>query len=130
EEGIPLFSDIACMAGVEASDWSWATLLADFDNDGHRDIFISNGIERRPNGLDYINYISADSVQRFASDEAFIDKMPYGKVKNVIYRNRGDLTFEDVSDGWMNGAVSLSNGAAYADLDNDGDLDLIVSNIN
>lgn len=130
EEGIPLFSDIACMAGVEASDWSWATLLTDFDNDGYRDIFISNGIERRPNGLDYINYISDDSVQRFASADAFIDKMPLGRVKNVMYRNRGDLTFEDVSGQWMNNPVSLSNGAAYADLDNDGDLDLVINNIN
>lgn len=130
ENGIPLFSDIACMAGVEASDWSWATLLADFDNDGYRDIFISNGIERRPNGLDYINYISDDSVQRFASDEMFIDKMPLGKVKNMIFRNRGDLTFEDVSGNWMNNPASLSNGAAYADLDNDGDLDLVINNIN
>src|SRR5690606_5899383 len=101
-----------------------------FDNDGHRDIFISNGIERRPNGLDYINFINDDSVQRFASDEAFIDKMPLGKVKNVMYRNKGDLTFEDVSGQWMNNPVSLSNGAAYADLDNDGDLDLVVNNIN
>lgn len=130
DDGVPLYSDIACLAGVEASDWSWATLLADFDNDGYRDIFISNGIERRPNGLDYINYISDDSVQRFASDDAFIEKMPYGKVKNVLYRNRGDLTFEDVSGQWMNAPESLSNGAAYADFDNDGDLDLVVNNIN
>lgn len=130
EDGIPLFSDIACMAGVEASDWSWATLLADFDNDGHRDIFISNGIERRPNGLDYINFISDDSIQRFAGDNVFIDKMPLGKVKNVMFRSRGDLTFEDVSDRWMNNPASLSNGAAYADLDNDGDLDLVINNIN
>jgi hypothetical protein len=130
EDGLPIFSDIACLAGVEASDWSWAALLADFDNDGFRDIFVSNGIERRPNGLDYIHYISDDSIQRFADDNAFISKMPPGTVRNVVWRNRGDLTFEDVSAAWMNTPPSLSNGAAYGDLDNDGDLDLVLNNIN
>lgn len=128
-DGIPLFSDIACLAGVEASDWSWSALLADFDNDGFRDIFVTNGIERRPNGLDYIHYISDDSVQRYADDNTFISKMPPGTVSNVIWRNKGDLTFEDVSDVWMKMPPSLSNGAAYGDLDNDGDLDLVVNNI-
>lgn len=129
-DGVPLFSDIASLSGVEATDWSWSTLLADFDNDGYKDIFVTNGIRGRPNDLDYINYINDDSVQHFATDRQFIDKMPVGQVKNVFYRNRGDLTFEDVSESWIGGRKSLSNGASYADLDNDGDLDLIVNNIN
>lgn len=124
------FSDIAALAGVEATDWSWGPLLADFDNDGLRDLFIANGIMRRPNDLDYINYISSDSAQRFLSDQAMIDKMPSGKVPNFFFRNNGDLTFDHVSERWATINPSLSNGSAYADLDNDGDLDLVINNIN
>lgn len=125
-----LFSDVAPMAGVAATDWSWAALLADFDNDGSKDLFITNGIAGRPNDLDYINYISNDSAQRRFTDEQLFSKMPSGSVPNVMYRNTGRLRFEDVSKKWLNGVPSLSNGAAYADLDNDGDLDLAVNNIN
>lgn len=124
------FSDIAPLAGVEATDWSWGPLLADFDNDGLRDLFIANGIMRRPNDLDYINYISSDSAQRFLSDQAMIDKMPSGKIPNFFFKNNGDLTFEDVSENWAKIKPTLSNGSAYADFDNDGDLDLVVNNIN
>ncbi len=124
------FSDIAPIAGVEATDWSWGPLLADFDNDGLRDLFIANGIMRRPNDLDYINYISSDSAQRFLSDQAMIDKMPSGKVPNFFFRNNGDLTFDNVSESWTTVNPTLSNGSAYADFDNDGDLDLVVNNIN
>lgn len=124
------FSDIAPLAGIEATDWSWSPLLADFDNDGFRDLFIANGIMRRPNDLDYINYISGDSAQRFLSDQQMIDKMPSGKVANFFFRNNGDLTFKDVSVSWIGNKPTLSNGASYADLDNDGDLDLVVNNIN
>jgi enediyne biosynthesis protein E4 len=127
--GTLLFSDIAPFARVEATDWSWGPLLADFDNDGFRDFFVANGIDRRPNDLDYINYISTDSAQRFLSDRQMIDKMPSGKVPNYFFRNTGKLTFDDVSESWIGLNSTLSNGAAYADLDNDGDLDLIVNNI-
>ena len=127
---VPLFSDIAPLAGVEATDWSWAPLLADFDNDGFKDLFIANGIVGRPNGLDYINYISSDSAQRFFTDEQMISKLPSGKVPNFFFKNQGDLTFKDVSNSWIGDKETFSNGAAYADLDNDGDLDLIVNNIN
>ncbi len=124
------FSDIAPLAGIEATDWSWGPLLADFDNDGLRDLFVANGILRRPNDLDYINYISSDSAQRFLSDQAMIDKMPSGKVANFFLKNNGDLTFDNVSDTWAILNPTFSNGAAYADFDNDGDLDLVVNNIN
>ena len=130
DDGHPLFSDIAALAGVEASDWSWSPLLADFDNDGWKDLFISNGILTRPNDLDYINFISTDSARRYYDYEEFIRRMPSGAVPNLFFRNDGNLRFLDVSERWTGKNASFSTGAAYADLDNDGDLDLVVNNIN
>ena len=129
-EGHLLFSDIATLAGVHASDWSWAPLLADFDNDGHKDLFIANGILTRPNDLDYINFVSSDSAQEYYGYEEFIRNMPSGTVPNLFYKNEGDLRFRDVSPQWIGVQPTLSTGAAYADLDNDGDLDLVINNIN
>jgi hypothetical protein len=127
-EGFLQFSDVACYAGVEATDWSWAPLVADFDNDGLKDIFITSGIIGRPNDLDYINYISKDSAQRFYSDAELSSKMPEGSAPNSIFRNNGNSTFSDPGD-WMRMKPGFSNGAAYADLDLDGDLDIIVNRI-
>lgn len=124
------FMDVAPFAGVEATDWSWAPLLADFDNDGFKDLFIANGIVRRPNDLDYINFISSDSAQRFMSEDEMINNMPTGRVSNFIFRNLNGYKFSDVSNPWIGQNPGYSTGAAYADLDGDGDLDMVLNNIN
>jgi enediyne biosynthesis protein E4 len=129
------FSEIALFAGVAATDWSWSTFFADFDLDGDKDIFVSNGIFRRSNDLDYVNFISNDTIQRVLNNKLnerqlrFITKMPQEKVKNFLFDNNNDSTFTNKTDDWGLNKPSYSNGAAYADLDNDGDLDLVVNNI-
>lgn len=128
------FVDIAVMSGVAATDWSWSPLLADYDNDGIKDLFIANGIVHRPNNLDYVKFASDDSL-RYAIetsqslDEKAIKLMPEGKVHNYLYRGTPSLRYEDKSAAWGFETPGISNGAAYADLDNDGDLDLITNNI-
>ncbi|GAB4015348.1 VCBS repeat-containing protein [Spirosoma koreense] len=128
------FIDVGILAGVAATDWSWSPLLADYDNDGIKDLFVANGIARRPNNLDYVRYISDASTQNelgssSALDEKAIQLMPEGKVHNYLYRGTASLQFDDKSETWGFATPSLSCGAAYADLDNDGDLDLITNNI-
>ncbi len=131
------FSDIAMFAGVSATDWSWSTLFADFDLDGEKDIFIANGIQRRFNDLDYINFASADTVRikiegaDIMSDNElqYISKMPKIKIQNYLYINNGDSTFSNLASKWGLNQLSYSQGSAYADFDNDGDLDLVVNNI-
>ena len=130
ESGGLNFQDIAPAAGVDATDWSWAPLMVDFDGDGWKDVFVSNGIVRRPNDLDYINFISSNSIQQLENVLPWIQKMPEGKVSNFIFKNKGNLTFEDKTIAWGLSLPSFSNGAAYADLDNDGDPDLVVNRIN
>lgn len=124
------FSEIGQLAGVAATDWSWSTLFADLDNDGWKDIFITNGIVRRPNDLDYINYTYNEEVQKKASSLEMAAQMPDGAVPNFAYRNKGNLQFEDVSKKWGLDWKGCSMGTAYGDLDNDGDLDLVVNNLN
>jgi hypothetical protein len=129
-QAYPSFSEIGQLAGISATDWSWSPLLADFDNDGWKDLFVGNGIFRRPNDLDYLKFISNATVQQSATDQSLTEKMPFGKVANFAYRNQGNLSFEDVSASWGLNQVGCSNGAAYADLDRDGDLDLVLNNLN
>ena len=128
-------ADIALYAGIAATDWSWSPLIADFDNDGIKDLFVTNGIVRRPNDLDYIKYYSdADNngmeQNRKSSDSNLIQKMPAGKVHNYMFQGTDSLKYADKSFEWGFEIPTWSNGAAYADLDNDGDLDLVINNIN
>jgi hypothetical protein len=128
------FMEVGSMAGMAATDWSWSPLLADYDNDGIKDLFISNGIVHRPNNLDYVKFAADDSL-RYAMetshslDERAIKLMPDGKMHNYLFRGTPSLQFEDKSTAWGFETPDYSNGAAYADLDNDGDLDLITNNI-
>jgi len=134
-QGQGRFSEIGLMAGIQATDWSWAPLLADFDNDGRKDLFVSNGIYRRPNDLDYIDYVSNELIPSIGRDitgrdTMLLQRMPRAEVPNVAFRNEGALQFSDRSAAWGLNQAGTSNGAAYADLDNDGDLDLVTNNIN
>ena len=130
------YSEIAYFSGVSATDWSWSGLLFDMDNDGFRDIYVTNGINHDLTDLDFVDFLANDIIQKMAitgkkeAIDSIIDKMPVNPLPNYAYRNNGDLTFTDEAANWGLGIPSLSNGAAYGDLDNDGDLDLVVSNVN
>ena len=130
------FSEIGIFAGIEATDWSWAPLFFDFDHDGYKDLFISNGIPRRMNDIDYVNFRADHEIRYKAntnnleeSDLVVIEQMPRIKLPNRFFRNNGQLRFEDLTKMVKGGVDTYSNGALYADLDNDGDLDIVVNNI-
>lgn len=134
--GNGMFSEIGLYAGVYATDWSWSSLWVDFDNDGLKDLFISNGIPKRLNDIDYVNFISNDEMQERLrtnslgeKDLALVDKFPQIKLPNKFFRNNGNLTFQDLDQRIDGNTPTYSNGAVYADLDNDGDLDVVVNNI-
>ena len=131
ESGIPHFGDVARMAGMSSTDWSWATLIADLDNDGLKDIFITNGTRRDINNKDYFNSIENASYQEKQQHDRLelAVNIPSEKVANYLYKNQGDLNFESYASEWGVNHEGFSNGASYADLDNDGDLDLIINNI-
>ena len=131
------FSEIGMYSGIHATDWSWSALFTDFDNDGSKDLFISNGIPKRMNDTDYIKFISDDVVQERLkrkdideNDPRLADKLPEIKLLNKFFLNQKDLIFKDLEGGIKGDKVSYSNGSVYADLDNDGDLDIVTNNIN
>lgn len=133
-DGQVLFSEIAFMAGVAETDWSWAPLFADFDNDGFKDIFIANGYRKDVTNLDFIFFAmendpfgTPEGRKRKWNDE--FNSVPDVKLSNYVFRNNGTLIFEDKTKDWGVDLPTFSNGAAYADFDNDGDLDLITNNI-
>jgi hypothetical protein len=123
----PVFSDIAFYSGISATDWSWAPLVADFDNDGFKDIIITNGFPKDVTDHDFIAY--RDNTKNLAPKEDMLLQIPEVKLKNYAFRNNHDLTFSNVTEKWGIELPSFSSGAAFADLDNDGDLDYIVSNV-
>ncbi len=131
-----MFSEVGLYSGVAATDWSWAPLLMDFDNDGLKDLFISNGISKRLNDMDYINYVSDDAIHtKMRSDKldgnemTMINNFPQAKIPNRFFKNKGNLIFDDIGNEIKGNNSTYSNGAIYADLDNDGDLDVVVNNI-
>lgn len=129
------FLEIGRYAGVAASDWSWAALLFDMDNDGLKDLFIANGIYKDLLDRDYLNYYANDENVRslIKSEEnpvmKLVDAMPSIPINNIFMKNGGDFTFVE-EEGWGADQASFSSGSAYADLDNDGDLDLVINNVN
>lgn len=135
-EHIPHFSEVGQLAGISNTDWSWAPLWADFDNDGLKDIFITNGIKRDFRNKDFFNYVKQykqenyDALTNPEKVTSLVNKTPHRPYKNYFYQNTGSLRFENASDKWVNNPKeTYSNGAAYADLDNDGDLDLVINNV-
>jgi enediyne biosynthesis protein E4 len=132
-----MFSEVAQYAGVHATDWSWAALWMDFDNNGRKDLFISNGIPKRMNDIDYINFVSNGELQQKLrsntieqKDILLTNQFPEIKLPNQFFLNGGNIRFTDISNSVKNNQPSFSNGAVYSDLDNDGDLDIVVNNIN
>jgi len=125
------FSEIGQLAGVSNTDWSWASLFADFDLDGYKDLYVTNGFRRDYTNLDYLNdtLIPTQEKQDEPDNYALAQQMPSTPIPNYAFRNTGDLTFKDRSAEWGLDQKGFSNGAAYADLDGDGDLDLAVNNI-
>ena len=134
--GTETFAEISRIAGVDGSEWSWAALFFDMDNDGLKDLYISNGIHKDLLDRDYLTFMANDEKVRQLIEEdndvlsKLIDVMPSAAVPNGAYKNKGSFQFENARDLWGFETPSFSNGSAYGDLDNDGDLDLVVNNIN
>jgi len=126
--GDPVFSDIGFYSGISETDWSWTPVVADFDNDGYRDVIITNGYPKDVTDHDFVSFRNNSS--NLLSREDLVKLIPQVKIHKYAYRNNGNLNFSDVSSEWGLMKTSFSNGAVYVDLDNDGALDLVINNIN
>ncbi|HMX41041.1 MAG TPA: VCBS repeat-containing protein, partial [Saprospiraceae bacterium] len=134
--GYLLFSEVALFSGIAATDWSWSPLFMDYDNDGHKDLFVSNGVPRRMNDIDFVKFrenmplaLKGDSRDVQEHELSSVDSMPKVRLPNKFYHYAGALRFEDMTERVAGGLPSFSNGAVYADFDNDGDLDVVTNNI-
>ena len=128
EDGLPHFSNISRLSGVSSTDWSWGPIIADFDNDGWKDIFVANGSRREINNKDFFDKLKNKTL----ADSVLLEMslaIPSEKIDNYIFKNNGDLTFEQANKKWGVEYKGFSNGSVYADLDNDGDLEIITNNV-
>ncbi|MEZ5041492.1 MAG: VCBS repeat-containing protein [Saprospiraceae bacterium] len=125
--GLPVFAEIGMYAEVQETDWSWAPLFADYDNDGWKDLYVANGFPRDVTDRDFGDFRAF--AKNLVTTKELYERIPEVKSPNFLFRNKGDLSFENVTKKWGLDIPSFTNGAAYADLDNDGDLDLVTNNI-
>ena len=128
EDGVPKFSDMSRITGTSSTDWSWGPLFADFNNDGRKDLYVSNGSRREINNNDYFNELKEDKNFKDSMLQRSLN-IPTEKLDNFMFKNKGNLQFEAVNEKWGIEFKGFSNGVAYADLDNDGDLEILLNNI-
>lgn len=129
-DGHPVFSEVGFMAGIYQTDWSWCPMVADFDNDGYRDLVITNGLPRDVTDLDYVSYNNGQGGGAGNYSLKLVDSLPIVRLPGYCFKNKGGFEFSNTSTEWGFTHPSFSNGGAYADLDNDGDLDIVINNIN